>query len=166
MPPIIVRSGHPGAARVIGALAHTPGAQFLLPLVAAIPNGLTLVFVSDQQISTSALRRALDRLPEPVTLIIDGDDYRPGAPADWRCTRAALAWARVAIVHGAAGARAHYELAVLAAAATGRLLLVHCASAEAQDWTAAAAAARLRPLMIVPERGEHPLPERAEGPLQ
>ncbi len=143
----------------IRALAHGEGA-FMLPLLGAIQCGLlSLVIVSGRETSPSALRRALDGVREPAVVMLDGDDYRPGAPADWRCTRAALAWARVAVVHGTAGARVHYEAAVMAAVAKERLLLVHCASGEAAAW--AEAAAHLCPLVVVPERGPHPLPFHA-----
>lgn len=164
MTPFVLRAGDPRAARGIGTLAHGGGA-FLLPLLGAVGSGLlSLVFVSDRDTSPSALRRALDGMAEPVALILDGDDYAPGAPSDWRCTAAALAWARIALVHGAAGTREHYEIATLAAAARGRLLLVHCSSSEALAW--AEATARLSPLVITPKGGVHPLPLQPEGTFQ
>ncbi len=158
-------AGDQRAARGIAALAHGEG-SFLIPLLGAVQSALlSLVIVFDRDTSPSALKRALEQIRGPAVLLLDGDDYQPGAPSDWRCTRAALAWARVAVVHGTAGAREHYETAVMAAVAKERLLVVHCASAEAAAWAEATAAAHLCPLMLVPERGTHPLPFHA-GPVQ
>ena len=159
-------AGDQRAALGIGALAHGKGA-FLLPLLGAVQSArISLVVVLDRAASPSALKRALEQIRGPAVILLDGDDYQPSAPSDWRCTRAALAWARVALVHGAAGTREHSGLAVVAAALHGRLLLIHCASAEAQGWTEAAAAVKLNRLTIVPQRGPHPLPLRPEGTLQ
>ena len=159
-------AGDPRVSRAVAALAHGEG-QFLLPMFAAVAQGLGLVVVQDRETSPSALHRALDAVREPAALILDGDDYRPGAPSDWRCGRAALDWARVALVHGAAGEREHYEAAVLAAALTGRLLIVHCSSGEATAWAERTAAARLCPLVITPRPGVvHPQPMAPTGPIQ
>jgi hypothetical protein len=151
-------AGDQRAALGIGALVHGEGA-FMLPLLGAVQSALlSLVIVSGRDTSPSALKRALEQVRGPAVLLLDGDDYQPGAPSDWRCTRAALAWARLALVHGTAGARAHYETAVVAAVAKERLLVVHCASDEALAWAEATAAAHLCPLVLMPERGPHPLP--------
>ncbi len=82
-------AGDPRVSRAVAALAHGEG-QFLLPMFAAVAQGLGLVVVQDRETSPSALHRALDAVREPAALILDGDDYQPGAPADWRCGRAAL----------------------------------------------------------------------------
>lgn len=163
----VLRAGDPRASQAVAALAHAEG-KFLLPLLGAVQAGaLAMVWVTDRQTSPSSLRRALDAVREPGVLILDGDDCQPGAPDDWRCTRAALGWARVAMVHGAGGERRHYEMAALAAVMTGRLLIVHCSSAEAGAWAERTAAERLCPLVITPRPGVvHPQPPQADGPLQ
>lgn len=164
---LTLRPGDPRAARAIAALVHGEG-QFLLPLLAGVQSGaLSLVWANDRQTSPSALRRALDDAGSPTALILDGDDYFPGAPDDWRCAGAALGWAKGVLVHGAAGERGDYEAAALAAVLTGRLLVVHCSGAEAAAWAERAGAASLCPLVIAPRPGVvHPQPPQAAGPLQ
>ncbi len=162
---ITLAAGDQRAAIGIRALAHGEGA-FLLPLLGAVQSAsISLVMVEGRGTSPSALKRAVEPLRGPVVVLLNGDDYVPGAPPDWRCTRAALAWARVALIHGAGGARMHYELAAVAAALHGRLLLVHCSSAEALAWGEVASAAGVSPLVVMPRAGPHPLPPRA-GPVQ
>ena len=164
--PFVLRAGDPRASQAVAALSHD-GGQFLLPLFAAVPHGLALVFAQDRETSPSALRRALDAVREPAALLLDADDYQPGAPTDWRCAPAALAWARAALIHGAAGEREHYAAAVVAATMTGRLLIVHCGSAEAAAWATVAEAAKLPTLVIAPRPGVvHPQPPQADGMLQ
>ena len=159
-------AGDARAARAVAALAHSEG-KFLLPLLGAVAQGLGLVVVQARETSPSALRRALDAVREPAAVLLDGDDYQPGAPADWRCTRAALGWARAAMIHGAGGERQHYEAAALAAALTGRLLIVHCSSAETIAWAEQMAAARLCTMVITTRPGVvHPQPMAPTGPLR
>jgi hypothetical protein len=165
--PWILRAGDPRAGRAVAVLAHGEG-TFLLPLFGAVQTGVfSLVWASDRQTSPSALRRALDTAGEPAVVLLDGDDGQPSAPEDWRCGRAALAWARAALIHGAAGERQHYATGALAAALIGRLLLVHCGGSEAASWATVAEAARLPTLIITPRPGVvHPQPAKADGPLQ
>ncbi len=165
--PWVLPAGNARASQAVAALAHGEG-QFLAPLLGGVQTGaLSLIWATDRHTSPAALRRAIDAIGEPAALLLDGDDYRPGGPEDWRCTGAALAWARVAMVHGAAGEREHYAAAVVAARLAGRLLIVHCAGAEARAWAERTAAARLCPMVITPRPGVvHPQPPQAAGPLQ
>jgi hypothetical protein len=77
-------------------------------------------------------------------------------------------WAKVIIVHGAAGDIAHYEFTCVLAQRHRRVLLVECESAALPAWTALATAAHARHvelvLQIPPLGGVHPLPSSAAAP--
>jgi hypothetical protein len=76
-------------------------------------------------------------------------------------------WARAALVHGAAGEAAHYELALVAAHGCRRVLIIETDSAHVAAWCRALGDGRRMPLLcIVPPDGRaHPTPP-ARGTLQ
>jgi hypothetical protein len=134
-----------------------------LPVMRAAADGLiAAVYVTDCR--TKWPERELAKFRRPVLLVI-ADDLEPERlstpPSGWRCARMLRAWAKSAIVHGAAGEAEHYRGAVLMAMATGHAALIETSSACAVLWTEFLAPA-MATLTLIPRSGPHPIAPRRE----
>jgi hypothetical protein len=95
--------------------------------------------------------------PRVVLIADDAGDSRD--PDEWRCAISAIAWARVAIVHGTGGKVQHYRKAVRAAELTNRCLMVETDSSGAPAWVATIHDREIPGLVCIPPLGGvHPTP--------
>jgi hypothetical protein len=135
----------------------TSGLPFLLRAVQAGRIALTVVTGHRTVWTPRSLRSALPT----VVLISDDDDAVPGCdPDEWRCAMSAIAWARGALVHGAAVEARHYESAVDFAEVVGRFLLVETDSFRTAAWLQAIAPRQIPRLAVIPRPGQiHPVRE-------
>jgi hypothetical protein len=104
-----------------------------------------------------AFARATSRRPA-IVLIGDDDGFDRG-PSGWRLTERALRWANSVLLHGAGAALVHYEMAIVAAEAGRRVLVIECGSATLDAWVTLVRAAAHQPatVVIIPRGGAHPL---------
>jgi hypothetical protein len=133
-----------------------------LPLFRAAADGLlALVRVEDPAVAWPS--RMIERNQHrPVCFMIAGDPgsgHADPAPDEWACGKRLRYWCRSAIVHGAAGEPDHYRQAAAATLLSRRLAFVETTSARAAEWDAFLRCPRT--LLILPERGPHPVPDRA-----
>src|ERR1700722_17548943 len=107
-----------------------------LPLVRAVADyriAVVGIYGADVRWPASALAR-LD-LPTVVLIGADMDGPEPDPPPEsWKCRNKLHAWARMAIVHGAAGEADHYRIAVAAAQRFQRLAFIECRSEHIEGW--------------------------------
>jgi hypothetical protein len=98
----------------------------------------------------------------PTCVMIGGDpgygqpDHPPSA---WACAKRLKYWCQNggAIVHGAAGNADHYREGAAATVLLRRVAFIECTSAQAPAWNTFLGCPRT--LVIVPERGPHPVPD-------
>jgi hypothetical protein len=97
------------------------------------------------------------------TVVLIGDDHGHSRdPAAWRCSMAAVAWARSAIIHGCGAERFHYQQAITAAEVTGRCLFVETDSDHVAAWVSVIAPRGIPGLSIIPRAGKkHPIADVA-----
>lgn len=98
-----------------------------------------------------------------VALIGDDDGFERGANG-WTQAHRAVAWARSILIHGAGAEPFHYELAIISAELTHRMLVIECGTATVGGWIELVKAAPHRPstLIITPREGVHPVAVRRE----
>jgi hypothetical protein len=137
-------------------------APWAMPLLSACREGLLAICAVPR--GEIAPRRLLESRRRPLCVWVQDDDHETTGPsgfpsAKWLCTR----WARMAIVHGAAGEREHYIGAVLATVVHHRILLIETSSAFADAWCDLLGNGhRIPVLKIIPHDGrQHPAPHAA-----
>jgi hypothetical protein len=146
----------------IDAIANDPGAVGYAVLLRGVQAGrIDLVILTGHRDVWTP--RRLPRAIRPTIVVIsDDDDARESrGPAEWRAFLSASAWARTAVVHGAAARADHYEGLIVAAETAGRALLVETTSDLAPAWCATLAPRGIPTLCITPPAGTpHPVTAR------
>ena len=140
------RAGGIGIAHLFHAMLS--GRIAVLPLM---PNGPAAKF------------KAWVRLTKhrPAVALIGDDDGLDRGPDGWPQARRAVGWARAVMLHAAGAELYHYEVAIVAAELTQRMLIVECCSATLPAWVDIVQNAAHRPkcLIIQPPDGTHPIPD-------
>jgi hypothetical protein len=115
--------------------------------------GLTII--SDHR-AVWTPRSIISNIPRIVLISDDLGESRD--PAQWRCAISAIAWARIALVHGSGSEVSQYRTAVLSAEITGRCLFIETDSINAPAWAAAIQPREIPCLTIIPRNGGvHPV---------
>jgi hypothetical protein len=95
-----------------------------------------------------------------VVLIADDDGLQRGAAAWGGYAYRMVRWASFVVLHAAGAEPLHYETAIAAAEAGGRVLVIETGSATAPSWLAVLNKTPSRKtLLIWPRNGVHPMPE-------
>jgi hypothetical protein len=153
----------PNLGASIAWASTQPGAEGFTELLRATAAGRIALTAIMHRKARWSPHDLTSRLP---TVVLIGDDKGNSRdPADWRCSMAAIAWARAAIVHGCGAERWHYGEAIKAAEVTGRCLFVETDSDHVAAWVSAIAPRNIPPgLSIIPREGQkHPIPAGASG---
>lgn len=118
---------------------QTGGAGFRVPPLQALYRGEIAYLEIGRDASAGLFKRwaAAIQLPD-LALIGDDDQAALEGPDTWPIARRALQWTRFAIIHGARGEVAHYELAVDLAKRHRRAVIIECSSAALPAWERAA----------------------------
>jgi len=137
---------------IAAASLHAPWA---VPMFRAVRDGL--INLAQPQRDALITEAMLAQSSRPLIVLVSDDDYESTGPQGWACTQTLQSWGRGAIVHGAAGEAAHYELAVTGALAVRRFVIIECNSAHQKSWEAEIAT-RMSTLSIRAREGLHPKP--------
>jgi hypothetical protein len=142
------------------AMLQAAGEEHLVPLFSAVcAKRLGLLILPRGEDGDWKLLKGSTR---PTIVLIGDDDYASTGPSGWPHIGKLRRWANTAIVHAAAGAASHYQLAVDQAQQFRRLLLIETDAVHAEQWVKVLAGTiGAIPTTVILPSGAHPVRSEA-----